>query len=102
MAPWAAHAISPDRYRYMALAGAGAADQDGVGVGLPAALVQLAHQPLIDRRDREVELGEVLHHRETGNTHPVGGRAGAIVGELDQQQFPDDALNRMLGAPQPQ
>ncbi len=60
--------------------------------------MQLAHQPLIDRRDREVELGEVLHHREAGNTHPVGGRAGAIVGELGEQQFPDDALNRMLGA----
>src|SRR5271163_4472962 len=26
------------------------------------------------------------------------GRAGAIVGELGEQQFPDDALNRMLGA----
>jgi len=54
---------------YMALAGAGAADQHGIALGdQKATLVQLAHQPLVDRRDREVELGEVLHDREAG--HP--------------------------------
>src|SRR5436305_5580113 len=64
-----AHAIGADRYRYMALAGAGAADQHGIALGdQKATLVQLAHQPLVDRRDREVELGEVLHDREAG--HP--------------------------------
>ena len=83
----------------MALAGAGAADQHGVALGgEEAALVQLAHQALIDRRDREVELGQALHHRETGDTDPVGDRAGPVVGELGEQQFPENALNRMLGA----
>jgi hypothetical protein len=83
----------------MALAGAGPADQHGVALGgEKAALMQLAHQPLIDRRHREVELGEVFHHREARHPHAVGDRSGAIVGELGAQQFPENALNRMLGA----
>jgi hypothetical protein len=70
----------------MAFPGAGSADQDGVALGgQEPALVQLAHRPLIDRRHREVELGEVLHHREVCDPHTVGGRAGAIVGELGHQ-----------------
>ena len=81
------------------LAGAGSADQHGVALGgEEAALVQLAHQPLIDRRHHEVELGEVLHHRETRHPHAVGGRAGAMIGELSEQQLAEDALKRMLGA----
>ena len=94
-----AHAIGADRDGDMALAGAGSADQHGVALGCQkAALVQFAHQPLVDRRDREVELGKVLHHREARHPHAVGGRAGAMIGELGEQQFAEDALNRVLGA----
>jgi hypothetical protein len=83
----------------MALAGAGSADQHGVALGgEKAARVQLAHQTLVDRRDREVELGKVLHHREARHPHPVGGRAGTMVGELGEQQLAEDALKGMLGA----
>ena len=47
-----AHAIGTDRYRYMALAGADSADQHGIALGgHEPALLQLAHQPLINRRD---------------------------------------------------
>src|SRR6516164_6226456 len=60
-----AHAIGADCYSEVTLAGAGPADQYGVALGSEkAAVVQLAHQPLVDRRDREVKLREVLHHRE--------------------------------------
>ena len=94
-----AHAIGADRYGKMRFAGAGPADQHGVALsGEKAALVQLARQPLIDRRDREVELGQVLHHRETRHPHPIGGRAGTIIRQLGEQQFAEDALKGMLGA----
>src|ERR1041384_7728872 len=68
-----AHAIGADRYGDMRFAGAGSADQHGVALGgekaAPVELIrQLAHQTLVDRRHREVELGEVLHHREA--RHP--------------------------------
>ena len=98
-----AHAIGADRYGDMALAGAGSADQHGVALGgEKAALVQLAHQPLVDRRDREVELGEVLHHREARHPHAVGGRAGAMIGELGEQQFARRCAERGAGrAPPP-
>ena len=61
-----AHAIGADRYGDMALAGTGSANQHGVALGgEKAALVQLTHQALVHGRDREVELGEVLHYWET-------------------------------------
>src|SRR6516164_11593959 len=45
-----AHAIGADRYSQVTLAGAGPADQYGVALGSEkAAVVQLAHQPLVDR-----------------------------------------------------
>jgi hypothetical protein len=47
---------------------------------------------------REVELGEVLHHREPHHPHPVGDRTSAMVGELGEQQLAEDALKGMLGA----
>lgn len=77
----------------MALAGAGSANQHGVALGgEKAALVQLAHQPLVDRRHREVKLREVLHHREARHPHAVGDRAGAMIGQLGEQQLTEDAL----------
>src|SRR5215472_17558033 len=75
-----AHAIGANRYSEVTLAAAGPADQYGVALGSEkAAVVQLAHQPLVDRRDREVKLREVLHHREARHPHAVGDRAGAMI-----------------------
>jgi IS66 C-terminal element len=41
---------------------------------------------------------EVLHHREARHSHAVSSRAGAVIGELGEQQFAEDALKGMLGA----
>ena len=55
------------------------------------------HQPLIERRHGEVEFGEIFHHRETRRRHAVGDRAGAMIGQLREQQFAEDALKGLLG-----
>jgi hypothetical protein len=95
-----AHAIGTDGDGHVALAGTGSADQHGVALGAEkAALVQFAHQPLVHWRYCAVKLGEVFHHREARHPHPVGDRAGAIIGHRGEQQFAEDALKGMLGAP---
>jgi hypothetical protein len=60
-----------------------------------AALVPVAHQGLVHRRGGEVELGERLGQREARLAQAIGGRAGAVVGELGLQELTDDLLDRV-------
>lgn len=77
----------------MGLAGAGAADQDGIAlVREERAGGELLDQPLVDRRRREVERGDLLGQWQLGDGQLVLDRARLLLVDLGREQVADHPL----------
>ena len=56
---------------------------------------QLPDQGFVDRGGEEVEVGQLLGHRQAGDGHPALDRARLLLGDLGLQQLADDLLRRV-------
>ena len=84
------------RHREVALAGTGPADQHHVAFAFEERTGgELAPPRLVDRAGREVEVRQLLGHRQLRDRHLVLSRARLLVGDLRGEQLTDDVLYRM-------
>jgi hypothetical protein len=72
-------------------------DEDSIAlIGKEGAGGQLAHQRLVDRCARELEVGQLLRQRQLGDGEPILDRARLLFGDLGLEQLADDPRHRVL------
>ncbi len=57
-----------------------------------------AHQGCVDRRHREVEVGQLLDQRQLGRRETIADRADPLFRHFGLEQVAKDPLDRMLAA----
>jgi hypothetical protein len=96
-APAVVDGVHTDGDRQMRFSRTSSANEYGVaGLVHEIAIMEAARQGFVDRGGVEVELSEMLHHRELGCAHLVAHRARGFFGELGFRKIAKDLCWRAL------